>query len=222
MMISTEWVDEVTEVVGDVTREAYRHMGANTCVHSSRALFNVLRREGIRSTPTAVGVLAMDAVALAALNAGEVEGGLPMAGFAYYVGPGMSKMPRDPNIRVVSGEAFNAHMVITVEPAPGADLMVADVTAPQFHRPQDGVSVLRPVTFPAEPGSWNEGEPGVIPLPDGGGILYQRVPDSVPESRSWKTSSAWTTEAKTMNAIVEECLRRVRLLDSPRMVCRNG
>jgi len=212
-MLSRQWVDAVTEIVGRHTRHAYRHLGLNTCVHSSRVLYTVLRREGIRSEPTAVSVRALDAESF-----GQVQQGVPISGFMYYVGPDVDGLPKDTSVKVLSGKAWNAHLVVTVEPALGDDLIVADVTAPQFHRPQYGVFVTDPVTFDADPGSWNRGLPGGVSLPGGAGLIYQRLAADVPESRMWKMSQAWTTEASTIRLIADGCIREVATLDVPRMV----
>jgi len=207
-MLSWEWVDAVTQIVGQETRRAYRHLGLNTCVHSSRVLHTVLRREGVRSEPTAVSVMALDAVGFE-----DIKAGAPMSGFMYYVGPDVPALPPDPSVKVLTGKAWNAHMVLTIEPAHGADLIVADVTAPQFNRPQYGVTVSSPITFDAPPADWRAGFPGGVSLPDGGGLIYRRLADDVPEAHAWKKSSAWTTEASIIRAIADVCLRRVAGLD---------
>lgn len=207
-MLSREWVDAVTEIVGQETRRAYRHLGLNTCVHSSRVLYTVLRREGVRSDPTAVSVMALDAVGFE-----DIKAGVPMSGFMYYVGPDILALPPDRSVKVLTGEAWNAHMVLTIEPAAGEDLIVADVTAPQFSRPQYGVVVDRSITFDADPADWRSGLPGGVTLSDGGGLVYRRLADDVPEAQAWKKSDAWTGEASTIRAIADVCLRRVAGLD---------
>lgn len=212
-MLSGLWVSTVTEIVGRETRKAYRHLGLNTCVHSSRVLHTVLRREGIRSEPAAVSVMALDAVSLA-----EFKAGLPMSGFMYYVGPDAPFMPQDPTVKVLSGKAWNAHMVCTVGPVAESELIVADVTAPQFSRPQHGVTVEDSVTFDAEPDIWSSGGFVGANLPGGGGLVYRRLADDVPESQAWRTSSAWTKEGGTIRAIADRCLREIARLDIPREV----
>lgn len=214
-MLSPDWLSAVTEIVGRHTRLAYRHLGLNTCVHSSRVLYTVLRREGIRSEPTAVSVLALNAVSYQ-----QLRQGLPMSGFIYYTGPDIAGIPKDTSVKVLSGEAWNAHMVVVIEPGPDADLVVADVTAPQFHRPQFGVHVGDSVTFDADPEEWRSGHPGGVELPGGGALVYRRLADDVPEAQAWKKSSAWTTEGNVIRAISEACLRDVAGLDQPRTISR--
>lgn len=212
-MLSPTWLDAVTEIVGRETRKAYAHLGLNTCVHSSRVLHTVLRREGIRSEPTAVTAMALDAVSF-----DDVKNGRPVSGFMYYVGPDRDGIPDDPSVKVLTGRAWNAHMVLTVQPAPDSDLYVADVTAPQFNRPQYGVTVPGVVTFDADPAAWLAGQPGGVKLPNGGGLVYHRLGDDVPESRAWKTSGAWVTEGNIVRRIVDICMQQVVRLDEPRLI----
>lgn len=212
-MLSPDWLDAVTEIVSRETRHAYRHLGLNTCVSSSRVLYTVLRQQGIRSEPTAVSAMSLNDVSF-----DDIKNGRPLSGFMYYVGPDMAGIPPDRSVKVLSGEAWNAHMVLAIRPSPDSDLFIADVTAPQFSRPQYGVTVPSAVTFDAEPAAWLAGEPGGVELPGGGGLIYRRLSDDVPESQTWKTSSAWTKEGSTVRGIADRCTRQLMRLDEPRVL----
>lgn len=216
-MLSADWVDAVVEIVGRVTREAYRHLGLNTCVHSSRVLHTVLRREGVRSKPRAVAVLACNAESYAQLEHGE-----PTSGVMLYTGPNGKNMPQNPRAKVRTGEAWDAHMVLEIPTGIDDELIIADVTALQFSYPEHGIIVKEPITFDVPVKYWTSEFPGGIPLPDGGGIVYHPLPDHVPEANSWKTTSAWTTEADVIRAIADVCTAHIARLNIPREVSREN
>lgn len=217
MMISIDWVEEVMGIARRNTHEVYGNLGRNTCVHSTRVLINTLRREGVRANVEVVCVRALDAVSFADFKAGN-----PISGFMYYTGPDSDELPQNPDTRILSGEAWNAHMIASLELAPGEPLLFMDMTADQFHLPHHGVHVESAITFQADGDGWRDGRLAALPLPHGAAILYQRLADDVREAQTWKTSGAWTSGGAKINAIVDKSVREIATLGHPRMVCRNA
>lgn len=213
-MLSHDWLDAVTEIVARKTRTVFRPLGLNTCVASSRVLHTVLNTHGVENKPTAVAVMAMNAEAHRyVLNGEKIQ-----SGFVYGAGPQMSGAKRAPAARNTTGQLWNAHMVLSVECGSDSEIVIADVTAPQFHYPQYGVHVAEAITFPSPRDEWEAGLVGGLPLQDGAALLYWRLQDHVPESQTWKKCDAWTTEPEGNMIMAALCLPEIAALEIPKEI----